>query len=105
MNYEFLENIEHAVEEIPPQSIVSRNVYKDGSVNVILFGFAAGEELSEHTSAKPAILHILEGKADLVLGADKKNGQPGTWVFMPPNLPHSVFAQTQVRMLLIMLSN
>lgn len=88
---------------IPPDSIVSRTFYHDDRMKAILFGFAPGQELSEHTAARPAIIHILAGKADLTVGGDAFAGEPGTWVHMPPHLPHSIFAQTQVWMLLYLL--
>jgi len=31
---------------------------------VVVFGFAQGEELSEHTASMPAVLHFLQGEAN-----------------------------------------
>jgi quercetin dioxygenase-like cupin family protein len=101
--YTHIPNIAELVREIPPDTIVSRTFYEDDQMKSILFAFAAGQELSEHTAAKPAILHFLSGEADLILGDDSAIAQEGTWVHMPPNLPHSVMAKTQVLMLLILL--
>ena len=42
--------------EIPPDGILTRTLYDDEQVKVILFGFDAGQELSEHTASMPAIL-------------------------------------------------
>lgn len=86
--------------DIPPDSIVSRTFYSDQSLKAILFGFAAGQELSEHTAARPAILHFLQGQARLTLGDHATTAGPGTWVQMPPHLPHSIYAETAVVMLL-----
>ncbi|MDX1415963.1 MAG: cupin domain-containing protein [Candidatus Promineifilaceae bacterium] len=93
------------VVEISEESIISRTVYKDDGVRVILFGFAEGETLSEHTSAYPAILHFLEGEAAVILGEESIAAQPGTWVHMPAHLPHSIEANTKVKMLLLMLTS
>jgi quercetin dioxygenase-like cupin family protein len=89
--------------DIPPDSIVSRTFYADQSLKAILFGFAAGQELSEHTAARPAILHFLQGEARLTLGDHATAAGPGTWVHMQPHLPHSIYAETAVVMLLTML--
>src|SRR5690606_7977663 len=78
-------------------------IYKDDQLRVILFVFAAGQELSEHTSTHPAVLHFLQGTADVTLGEERHAAAAGTWVHMPPQLPHSIHAQTQVVMLLLML--
>lgn len=104
-NYTFIADILTQIQDIPPDSIVSRTFYSDEQMKAILFGFAAGQELSEHTAAQPAILHFLQGEADLTLGSDKMTAQAGTWVHMPPQLPHSVVAKTPVWMLLLLIKN
>ncbi|MCC6904432.1 MAG: cupin domain-containing protein [Anaerolineae bacterium] len=88
--------------EIPEQSIVSRTFHTGEAARAMIFGFAAGEELSEHTSTKTAIIHILSGEAKLKLGEEEHMAKAGAWAYMPPNLPHSVFAISEVRMLLLM---
>lgn len=90
------------VSEIPEATIVSRTIFNEAGGRAILFGFAPGQELSEHTSSQSAILHILEGQADLTLDGEAMEAGPGTFVYMPPNLPHSVYAKEQVVMLLTM---
>jgi quercetin dioxygenase-like cupin family protein len=102
-NYHYLENLESLLPEIPADSIVSRSVLKNEQVDVTLFGFAEGQELTEHTSSRPAILHFVKGKARLTLGGEEKTAEGETWVYMPPRLPHSVFAETPVVLLLILL--
>ena len=100
--YTYVGNLSDLVPDIPADSIISRNIYTDERVRVVLFGFAAGQELSEHTASQPAILHILEGEAHLTLGDDAAEASAGTWVYMPPHLHHSIVAKTSVRMLLLL---
>jgi len=102
-NYFFTENAAELVREIPPDSIVSRTFFEADRLKAILFGFAPGQELSEHTAARPAILHFLAGEADLTLGKDAMSVQSGSWAYMPPRLSHSIFAKTEVIMLLYLL--
>ncbi len=98
----YIANLIEQVPDIPADSIVSRTVYSDDRLKTILFGFAPGQELSEHTSAQTAILHFVQGEAELTLGEDTMTAQAGTWVHMPPHLPHSITAKTTVLMLLLM---
>ncbi|MCS6843168.1 MAG: cupin domain-containing protein [Caldilineales bacterium] len=98
--YLYIADLLAQLPEIPPDSIVSRTFYADDHWKAILFGFAAGQELSEHTSARPAVLHVLQGRARLTLGGEAFVAGPGAWVHMPPHLPHSVHAETPVVMLL-----
>jgi quercetin dioxygenase-like cupin family protein len=92
-----------ALMDIPPDSTISRTIYQDEQVKAVLFGFAAGQELSEHTAATAAIVHIVSGKARMTLGGEQIEAQPNTWVHMPPRLPHGIVAETPVVMLLLLL--
>lgn len=90
---------------VPEDSILSRAIYKDEQVNVVLFAFAPGQQLSEHAAAVPAIIHILSGEAEIGLGDETRTAHSGTWIHMQARLPHSVVAKTPLTMLLIMLSD
>jgi quercetin dioxygenase-like cupin family protein len=98
-------DLQDLVAAIAPDSIVSRTIYKDDGLRVILFGFAPGETLSEHTSSYPAVLHFLEGEAAVTLGEEAITAQAGTWVHMPAHLPHSIEARNTVKMLLLMITS
>ena len=87
----------------PDKGILSRTLFNDDRLKVVLFGFAQGEELSEHTASMPAVLHFLRGAARLTLGDDTVEATPGTWVHMPKGLRHSIQAKTPVVMLLLLL--
>jgi quercetin dioxygenase-like cupin family protein len=87
----------------PDKGILSRTVFNDDRLKAVLFGFAQGEELSEHTASMPAVLHFLRGEAKLTLGDDAVAAQPGTWVHMPKGLRHSIQAQTPVVLLLLLM--
>ncbi len=90
--------------EIPADGTLSRTIHRDDRVKIVLFGFAGGQELSQHTAAVPAILEILQGDARVTLDGDEKELSAGSWVFMEANLPHAVYARTNVIMLLTMLT-
>jgi quercetin dioxygenase-like cupin family protein len=99
----FAANLNEQLPEIPADSIVSRTLFSDDQVKAVLFGFAAGQELSEHTAGTPAIIHILQGQAVLTLGGQSQPAGPGTWVHLSARWPHALVAQTPVVMLLLLL--
>ena len=70
-------NLNESLAAAPAESIVSRSLYGDDQVKAVLFSFAPGQELSEHTAATPAILHILQGEAELTLGGEQRAAGPG----------------------------
>jgi quercetin dioxygenase-like cupin family protein len=100
----FFPEIAGTIDSIPTESIVSRTIFRKDGFKAIVFAFAPGQELSEHTASVPAIVHILEGEGELTLGSDHYEVKAGAWARMPARLPHSVLAQTPMKMLLIMLS-
>lgn len=103
--YTHVPNLSHLVPDIPPDSIISRTLLADERIRAVLFRFAAGQELSEHTASYPAILHILEGEADLSLGEDTMAASAGTWVHMSPSLRHGIIAKTPLTMLLLLIKS
>lgn len=100
--YLYLADLAKETPEVPGQSILSRTFFEDEQMKAILFAFAPGQELSEHTASHPAILHFVRGEADLTLGGQEHKAGPGTWVHMEPNLTHSIKARTPVQMLLLL---
>ncbi|HEX7544619.1 MAG TPA: cupin domain-containing protein, partial [Candidatus Limnocylindrales bacterium] len=58
---------------------------------------------SEHTSARPAIIHILAGEGELTVGGDAHPARPGTWLRMAPEVKHSLMARTPMQMALYLL--
>jgi quercetin dioxygenase-like cupin family protein len=100
MDYTFLADLQTEL-TLPERGILSRVLRKDDHVNITLFGFSAGEALSVHSAPTPAVLYFIEGDAEVQLGDDKVSVQPGSFVYMPPLLPHGISARSGVRMLLI----
>lgn len=89
--------------DIPKDGILSRTVHTDGRLTLTLFGFDAGQELTAHTSTRAAIIEILDGEADVVLGDDRHRLGPGAWVAMPAGMAHAIRAVSPMRMALILL--
>ena len=102
--YRYFTDLAAELPAITPDTIVSRTLYDGEQVRAIVFGFAPGQELSEHTASKRALLYFISGEADLTLGGDAQTSQQGTFVEMDPHLPHSVHAKTETVMLLLMLA-
>ncbi len=102
-NYAVIENLLKEL-GIPKDGTLSRTIHRDDKVKVVLFGFAGGQELSQHTASVPAIIEILSGEARVTLDGEEKELSRGSWVFMDANLPHAIYARTEVVMLLTMLN-
>lgn len=101
-NYISIENISKAIEDIPADSIISKTILKEGNQKVILFAFSSGQELSDHTSKSNAIIHIISGEGSIRVDSEEIKAQPGTWLHIKSELPHSIQADTDLLMLLYM---
>jgi len=88
---------------VPENGILSQTIQNDERTKVVLFGFAAGQELSAHTAPFPATLTFLKGEASLKLGPDEQEAGEGTFVYMTPMFEHGIKAKTEVVMLLTMI--
>ncbi|MDJ0498498.1 MAG: cupin domain-containing protein [Acidimicrobiia bacterium] len=89
--------------DIPSQGTLSRVLYKDETIRLVVFAFDAGQELTDHTSRHAAIAQVLEGEIELVLAGNPVVMAPGAWVHMPPQLPHAVRALEPTVMVLTLL--
>jgi len=84
-------------------SVVSKTLLKKEIGNITLFAFDAGQGLSEHTSPFDAVVNILDGRAEITIGAQMQVVAAGDMLIMPAGVPHSLHAGERFKMLLIML--
>jgi quercetin dioxygenase-like cupin family protein len=84
-------------------AVVSKVVYRDEIVNVTVFGLDAGEELTEHRAARPAVVQVLAGRMHFNANGEEFDAEPGFWLYMPPGTPHSLVAVEPTVMLLTLL--
>ncbi len=82
------------------QGIVSRTLLSTPDLRVVLFGFAAGQELTEHTSTQQALIQVLSGSCEVTLGGVARALGSGDLVWMPPGQLHAVKATERFSMLL-----
>ena len=78
---------------VPARGIHSQTLSKADGVELVLFAMAAGEQLSEHTSARPAIVHVLAGSGGLTVAGDDHPLGAGSWLRMAARTPHAITAR------------
>ena len=84
-------------------SVVSRQITKADAGNVTLFAFDKDQELSEHTAPFDALLHVLEGEAEIKISGNPYHLRTGDAIIMPADEPHAVKAIQRFKMLLTMI--
>lgn len=78
-------------------------VLKATGANVVVFAFAAGAELREHTALYPVLLQALEGALDVRMAGQEFRLTPGDLLHIEPNVAHSVTAENDARLQLTVL--
>jgi quercetin dioxygenase-like cupin family protein len=84
-------------------SVVSRQITKAEAGNVTLFAFDKDQELSEHTAPFDALVHVLDGEAEIRISGKPFHLKTGDAIIMPADEPHAVKALTRFKMLLTMI--
>ena len=84
-------------------AVVSRTLLKREKGTVTLFAFDAGQGLSEHTAPFDALVHVLEGEAEITISGKPHRVRAGELLLMPASEPHALRALTQFKMLLTMI--
>jgi quercetin dioxygenase-like cupin family protein len=86
--------------QFTPHGTVSRTLLRTAHTRLVLFGFAEGQELTEHTSSFHALVQILAGSCEFFVAGQPHRLKAGDLVYMPPHVPHAVKATERFSMLL-----
>jgi quercetin dioxygenase-like cupin family protein len=84
-------------------AVVSRQVVRAETGNVTLFAFDSGQELSEHTAPFDALVHVIDGAADISIAGQLFRLSAGDAIVLPAGQPHAVKAVSPFKMLLTMI--
>jgi len=84
-------------------AVVSRTLAKKSSGTVTLFAFDRGQGLSEHTAPFDALVHVVDGAAEISIAGTEHRLETGDAIIMPADVPHAVKAVERFKMMLTML--
>jgi quercetin dioxygenase-like cupin family protein len=84
-------------------AVVSRQITKADAGNVTLFAFDQDQELSEHTAPFDALIHVIDGEAEIRISGRPFHLKSGEAIIMPAGEPHAVKAIQRFKMLLTMI--
>ena len=84
-------------------AVVSRQLVTKSTGNVTLFAFDQYQGLSEHTAPFDALVHVLEGAAEITVSGAPHEVKAGEIILLPAAQPHAVKALTRFKMLLTMI--
>ena len=84
-------------------AVVSRTLVKNEAGSVTLFAFDVDQGLSEHTAPFDALVQVIDGEGEFIIGDRPHKVGEGQIILMPANVPHSVQGSKRFKMMLTML--
>lgn len=87
---------------VQPGSIVSKKILSDDARRVIAFSFAAGQELTEHSTPLEARMEVHTGRMIVTVAGVATEAGPGQSVALPAGIPHAVRALDDCQAVLTM---
>lgn len=84
-------------------AVVSRTLLDKDVGTVTLFAFDQGQGLSEHTAPFDALVHVLDGDAQITIADKPFELKAGEMLIMPAHQPHALVAINRFKMLLVMI--
>ena len=91
-----------ALVQVADRGIVSKTLHDSPALKPVMFCFEPGQALSEHSAPFEAVIHVLEGSAEVKLGGEIHDARPGALYVMPSGLRHAVIAKECTVFLLTM---
>jgi quercetin dioxygenase-like cupin family protein len=98
--FSFNESIEYS-----DGGIVSKTVLKKQIGNISIFSFDKGEALSEHTAPFDAMIQVVDGRGEIIIGGKSFFLETGQSIIMPANITHAVIAVERFKMVLTMIKS
>lgn len=100
-----MQEVTHLLDSIQynPDAVVSKTLVKKPTGTITLFAFDQGQELSEHSAPFDAMVQVLDGEVELIIGGESVIAHANEFVVMPANIPHAVKAKSRFKMLLTMI--
>ena len=80
--FEAAGSVAYAEGSVDSRALISRDT---GSVTV--FAFDKGEGLSEHTAPFDALVHVLDGEAEITVAGAAQRVKAGQMILMPSGIP------------------
>jgi len=84
-------------------AVVSKTIANRKTGTVTLFAFDKGQGLSEHTAPFDALVHVIDGEAEIIISGKALRLKEGEMTIMPANEPHSLKAIERFKMILTMI--
>lgn len=78
-----------------------KHIFNNENGGVVLVAFKAGQKLDTHTAPAELMVSVLEGEIEFTMLDKPHTIKAGEFLLMGADVPHSVFAKADSKMMLI----
>jgi quercetin dioxygenase-like cupin family protein len=79
----------------------SREIIRKKTGTITVFAFDQGQGLSEHIAPFDALVHVLDGQAEITISGKPYQLEAGDMIILPSGKVHAVSALTRFKMMLL----
>lgn len=94
----------HADLPISSEATTSRTVVSNDAARVVVFAMDAGQELTDHSAARPVVVQVIEGRLTFTVAGQSHDLDAGDVVYLAPGERHAVLALTPCRFVLVLVT-
>ena len=87
---------------VTAEATTSRVVVNNPLLRVVVFAFDAGELLTDHSSPRAVVVHLLDGAVRFTYGGTEHTMVAGDVIYLAPGERHSLIADAPSRLSLVM---
>ncbi|MCM1338018.1 MAG: cupin domain-containing protein [Candidatus Amulumruptor caecigallinarius] len=87
--------------EPDPDKVQFQGIFDNDNASVVLLAFLAGQELTTHTAPAEVMVCVTEGSVEFTMLDTPHTLAAGQFLLMGPDVPHSVKALTDAKVMLI----
>lgn len=87
--------------ESNPVKVSFKSIFENGNGAVALVAFTAGQKLDTHTAPAEVMVNVLEGEIEFTMLDKVHTLHGGDFLLMGQDVPHSVFAKADSKLMLV----
>lgn len=87
--------------EVGSEKVGFKNIFSNQNGGVVLVAFKAGQKLDTHMAPAEVLVNVLEGEIEFVMAGKSHTIKAGEFLLLGADVPHSVYANADSKMMLI----
>ena len=87
--------------ELGHEKVHVKNIFETDNGGVAVLAFEAGQKLDTHLAPTEVMVVVMEGEIEFTVDGHPNDLQAGQFLLLGQDVPHSVYAKTNAKLLLV----